>query len=643
MFDLFRSREKAVRYLLIGLLGMVAISMVITLIPGFGSNTGTNSTDTGTIADVCGKKISSQDASAQFQRIMASQTGANSDMLAAYFPQFIESMIEQRAMVCEADRMGLTATDDEVLVGLQQTAPQLFQNGTVDKAQLEQAFNQQGQTLNDGIEGIRDAWTMKKLNDSTLQGVVVTPQEVEAEYRKKYERAKIQYIAFPPGKFNDVKPTEKELQDYFAVNHAKYSMPEKYSYQVVLFDQDKIEQSLQISDAQLRQAYSSSMDNFRMPERIRARHILIRTEGKSDAEKKALLAKAEGILKQLQGGADFAETAKKVSEDTGTKDKGGDLDFFVKGQMVPEFDKMAFGLPVKQISPVVTTQFGYHIIQVTDKQPARVQPFEEVKEGLLTELKKQQVVDKMQTSGDQARAALAKDPDGAQAIAKQFGADLITVPDAGAASPIPGLGVSPEIDQTLAGLQNKGVSQVLTLPGNRLAVVVLNNKTPARPALLNEVEAQVKTAYAMDEGQKIAHAKAVEAATRIKGGEALDVVAKSLKLDAVTSTNFSRNDSVEGIGPAVYFEEAFSKPVGTVLGPTMISGKDIVSKVLERTEADMGAFAVEREQVLLSIKQKKAKDRNDLLMDSIMTKMSGDGRVKVYRDAIQRLVASYRR
>src|SRR5262249_47593680 len=158
----------------------------------------------------------------------------------------------------------------------------------------------------------------------------------------------------------------------------------------------------------------------------------------TDAEKKTQLAKAEGILKQLQGGADFAELAKKESDDPGSKEKGGDLDFIVKGQTVPEFEKMAFSLPVKQISPIVTTQFGYHIIQVLNKQPARIQPFEEVKTGLLADLRKQQVVDKMQSTGDQMRAALAKDPSAAEQIAKQFNAQLVTVPEGGAGAPIPG-------------------------------------------------------------------------------------------------------------------------------------------------------------------------------------------------------------
>jgi hypothetical protein len=253
------------------------------------------------------------------------------------------------------------------------------------------------------------------------------------------------------------------------------------------------------------------------------------------------------------------------------------------------------------------------------------------------------VTDKIQNSGDQMRAALAKDPGSAAAIAKEYGADLVEVPEGGPNQPIPGLGVSTEIDQTLAGLQDKGVSQLLTLPGNRLVAVVLNHRTPARPAILDEVMDKVKSAYIIDQSQKVAHEKSIEAAERLKKGEDPQAVAKSYKLEATTSTEFSRNDSVEGLGPAVYVEEAFSKPAGTVLGPIMIQGKDVVYKVLDRTEANMAAFPAERDQLLFAIKQKKAKDRYDLLMDSIMAKLTDEGKVKVHADAIQKLVASYRR
>jgi hypothetical protein len=249
----------------------------------------------------------------------------------------------------------------------------------------------------------------------------------------------------------------------------------------------------------------------------------------------------------------------------------------------------------------------------------------------------------MQSSGDQMHAAMVKDPTGAPAVAKQYGAELVDVPSGGPGEPIPGLGVAPEVDTTLRGLANNGVSELLTLPGNRLVVIVLNHKTPPRPALLDEVTDRVRSSYIADQTQKIAHEKAIEAADRMKKGEDPEAVAKSMKLEATTSTDFSRSDSVEGLGPAVYVEEAFSKPAGTVLGPSMIQGKDIVYKIIGRTEANMANFPAEREQLVFAIKQRRAKDQYDLLMDSILTKLTEEGKVKVHRDAIQKLVGSFRR
>ena len=224
-----------------------------------------------------------------------------------------------------------------------------------------------------------------------------------------------------------------------------------------MLDQEKVAATINVTDEQLRAAYSSALDNFRMPERVHARHILLKTEGKSDAEKKALKAKAEDLLKQLKNGADFAELAKKNSED-GTAEQGGDLGWFVRNQMVPEFDSVAFTLKPKELSGVVTSQFGYHIIQVLEKDPAKLKPFEEVKDELAKEVRAQSVTDKMQMLGDQMHADLVKSPKSAADVAKKYGADVITMPSASAGEAIPGLGVNPEIDSSLASMKPDEVS-----------------------------------------------------------------------------------------------------------------------------------------------------------------------------------------
>ena len=639
MFDLFRSPDKLKKYFLGGLLTVVALSMVTYLIPNY--NYGTTTTNP-VLAKIGGTELTAVEAQQMFQKYSAGRIPP--ELMEIYLPQFIDQMISQRAALYEANRLGITATDDEALSSLVANYPQFFPNGSLaSKDQFEAALAQQGLTLQDVVDDAKSQVIMRKLQAAVLGSVVVTPKDIEDEFRKKHERARLEYVAFPAAKFRDqAKPSDDDVKKYYDANKAAFAQPPKRSFQVLVLDQEKVAATINVTDDQLRAAYSSSLDNFRMPERVHARHILLKTEGKSDAEKKALMAKAEDLLKQLKNGADFAELAKKNSQD-GTAEQGGDLGWFVRNQMVPEFDSVAFSLKPKELSGVVTTQFGYHIIQVIEKDPAKIKPFEEVKDDLAKEVRAQSVTDKMQTLGDQMHADLVKTPQDAAGVAKKYGAEVITVPSAAAGEAIPTLGVNPEIDSSLASMKPNEVSPVLVLTNNRLALVVLNSLTPGRPAEFNEVQAQIRDKLTNDKAAQLASEKAREAADRVKKGEDLNKVAKSLQLDVTNSNMFGRTDTVEGLGPASSLDEAFTLPVGGVLGPLAVQGREVVAKVVEKSEADLTALPVERDSILSDLKQKKFQDRSSLLMDGILAQLTADGKVTVNQKEIQNLVASLRR
>jgi len=638
MFDLFRSPDKVKKYFLGGLLTLVALSMVTYLIPNY--NYGTTTTNP-VLAKVGGTEITALEAQQMFQKYSAGRIPP--ELMEIYLPQFVEQMISQRAALYEANRLGITATDDEALASLVANYPQFFPNGSLaSKDQFEAALAQQGLTLQDVVDDAKNQVIMRKLQAAVLGSVVVTPKEIEDEFRKKHERARIEYIAFPAAKFRDqAKVSDEDVRKYYDSNKASFMQPEKRSFQVLVLDQDKVASTINVTDEQLRAAYSSSLDNFRMPERVHARHILLKTDGKSDAEKKAILAKAEDLLKQLKNGADFAELAKKNSQD-GTAEQGGDLGWFVRNQMVPEFDSVAFSLKPKELSGIVTTQFGYHIIQVIEKDPAKLKPFEDVKDDLAKEVRAQSVTDKMQMLGDEMHADLVKAPKSAAEVAKKYGAEMITVPSATSGEAIPTLGVNPEIDSALATMKPNEVSPVLVLNNNRMAVLVLNGVTPGRPSEFNEVQAQIRDRLINDKATQIAADRAKEAADRAKKGEELGKIAKSMQLDVSTSNMFGRTDSIEGLGPAASFEDAFTAPRGAVLGPLPIQGRNVVAKVTEKSEADLTALPVERDTILSDLKQKKFQDRSALLMDGILSKLTSDGKVVVNQKEIQNLVASLR-
>jgi peptidyl-prolyl cis-trans isomerase D len=372
------------------------------------------------------------------------------------------------------------------------------------------------------------------------------------------------------------------------------------------------------------------------------RQILIKTLDKSDAEKKQLLAKADDVLKQLNSGGDFAALAKKYSDDTGSAEKGGDLGWLQRGQAVPQLDQVIFSMKPGQVSNVITTDYGYDIAQVLEHEQARVKPFDEAKAAIADDLRKQAVSDKMETLGDQLHAALEKSPGSAADIAKQLGAQLITVNNATPGSAIPSLGVSPEIDGALNGLTKNGVSQLLTLPANRLVVAVLLDQIAPTQSTFEQAGSKVRDGYVGVQSVEVAKKKADEAAAMIRGGEDLAKVAKAMKLDVTTSTDFTRNDSVEGLGTAALVPDAFTKPVGNVVGPVQVSGRQVIYKILDQTRIDPAKVpADERDKILSDLKQAKAQQDMMLFMDSVVNQLKADGKVKVYNNVIQQFAASF--
>ena len=268
-----------------------------------------------------------------------------------------------------------------------------------------------------------------RLREVAIEGTIVTPLEIEQAYRKKNEKIKIEYVKIPNDKYRaEAQPTGEEMQSFFKANNARYQTPETKNLAILIADPAKMEQAATPTDADLRRMYSQNLDSFRTPERVKVRHILLKTEGKPASEEPKIKAQAEDLLKQIRGGADFAALAKKNSEDTGSAANGGEYPGWVtRGQTVPEFEKAAFSLKPGQTSDLVKTQYGYHIIQVLQHEDARLRPFEEAKSELAVQWKKQSVNDAMNKISDTAQAALQKDPAHPEKVAADLNMQLVRV------------------------------------------------------------------------------------------------------------------------------------------------------------------------------------------------------------------------
>ncbi len=341
MFDLFRSRDKAVRILLGGLLLLVAFSMLTYLVPNY--NNGSSSGSDLVIAEIGKDTITL----AETQRLIQATIRARQlpvDILPTYIPQMVDQMVTERAMAMEAERLGLQVSDAEMAEAIRQMVPSLFPDGKfVGKEAYAAMLAQQNMTIEQFESDLKREVMVTRLRDIAMEGTIVTQAEIEAAFRKKNEKIKIEFVRLTADKYKaESQPTAQELQDFYKANSARYMAPEKKNLTVLVADQAKLEAAVNPTDADLQRMYSQNQEAFRTPERVKARHILLKTTGKPASEEAAIKAKGESLLKQIKGGADFAKLAKENSED-GSAANGGDLgDWITHGQMVPEFDKAIF-------------------------------------------------------------------------------------------------------------------------------------------------------------------------------------------------------------------------------------------------------------------------------------------------------------
>ena len=643
MFEFFRSRDKSVRYLLTALLAMVALSMVTYLIPGGPGGGGGNNPGDQKVAEVCGETITTREVIVGIQNATRNKQFPP-EMIQNYIPELINQMITERALACQSGKMGFHISDEDLAENIRTMLPNLFQGGQANTADYERFLSQNGLTIPEFESNVRKQMLLTRLRNVTLEGVIVTPQEVEAEYRRRKESAKVEYFAFNEDKFRaQVNVSGEEVQSYFGKNRLLFKQPERRSFDLLVLDQDKVAATYQVSDADLQNAYSSQKERFRTPERLRIRHILLKTTDKKPDEVTKIETKMKDLLKQIKGGADFGDLAKKNSDDTGSAVKGGELDWVTRGQTVKNFESTAFALKPNELSDVIKTEYGFHILQLLEKQDARLRPFDEVKAQLLEERKKNGVVEKLQASADQLRTALTKTPADAAQLAQKFGASYYQVKDAGAGDPLQEIGLNKEMSDAVTALQKGGVTSVVAAPGNKLAVAVLTGITPTRPSELAEAEGQIRGNLIGEKARQLAQDKSKELQNQIAtaGGD-LKKLAALVGADVKTTPDFQRDGAVEGVGSATYLADAFTKPIGTIIGPVTVMGQTVVAKVAGQIPADLGLLGAEREGIVQALKSRKARSRQDLFEDGLVSELTRQGKVKIDKDMITRIRKDFR-
>ena len=618
-------------------LTLICLSMVITLIPGlYSGSAGANSPDS--VASVGGQDITVVEVQRQLNQVSHGQS-IPPMLKGLYAKQILDQMVFQRALELEAQRLGIRVTPEEETERIKQIVPTAFAGDTwlKDRYALE-IQRRAGMSVEDFETFLRNQMLLDKFRAIVTDGISVTPVEIEQEFRRRNEKAQIEYAVVKPAELAaTIHPTDAELNAYYQKNASRYQVPEKRSARYALLDLAKLRARTRVDDAALRAYYNSHIEEYKVQNRAHVEHILLKTIGKTDAEVAEIRAKAQDVLNKAKKGANFEDLAKKFSEDDATKPKGGDLGWIVEGQTVPEFQQTAFSLPKGSISDLVKTQYGFHIIKVLDRETAHIKPLEEVRDAILPILLDEKVrQDGNDISNQMAAAVRQSNRQPLEELAKKFNLALGEAPPATASDPIGELGSTPDLHQTLSQLRPGELSSPLQVPQG-FVILTVKDIQPAHQGTLAEAHDRVLADYQQDQSAELARTKANELAKVAQAGTSFDKAAKSLGLAVKTSEPFSRTGTIPDLGSGRQVEAAFGMPVGQVSPAAQVGGNWLVYRVVGHQPVNPAEFTAQAEQIRQQSLQSKQSAAFDAFRTALQDRLKKEGKLVINADAMKRL------
>ena len=293
--------------------------------------------------------------------------------------RILQGLIEEEAALAEAEKLGIKASDQEVVARIR-SLPAFQENGQfMGEARYRQVLRVSRIPLRPDQfeEQVRRGIVMEKLQGALTDWITVSDKEVDEEFRRRNEKVKLAVVNFPADKYRAATPaSDAEISTWFESHKNDYKIPEKRKIKFALINTQAMRDRQQISAQDVQKYYTEHQDEFSTPEQVRASHILFKIEGKDEAE---VRKQAEEVLARAKKGEDFAKLANQYTDEEIGKTRGGDLDFFGRGQMAKEFEDASFALKPGQISDIVKTQFGLHIIKLTERRAAATKSLDEVK------------------------------------------------------------------------------------------------------------------------------------------------------------------------------------------------------------------------------------------------------------------------
>ncbi|SOB58539.1 Peptidylprolyl isomerase [Pseudodesulfovibrio profundus] len=563
--------------------------IIIVFVFAFGMS-GLDTSNDPVLATVNDRIITRAEFEDAFQRAAEGLRKANPNVTSAQLqdPQFkqlvLNELINSRLLLEEAERLGISASDEEVFAAI--TRQSIFWNAEdkFDRNIYQAALRSIRMTPAQFEANFRNEYIAGKVKDMVRSTGNATEEQTRELYNWVGEEVTIDYIETSPRQFVDaIDVTDEEIRQFYTENESRFMVPEQASIRYLTFTPKALATYQEVTDEEIKAYYDANADNLVQREEVNARHILVMTKD-SDTEsvQKEARNKIDRIYKKAKAGEDFAELAKTYSEGPSASN-GGALGWFGRGAMVPEFEEAAFATPKGEVSEPIKTQFGWHIIYVDDRKDPESKSLEYVKDQIAQAIAEEKAAEVISDMLDQSMDRLVSGMD-LEAIADELGLLAVTSRPMPESSLPQAFGMTPEAAQVIMAIPAGEAHQTpLAIDGGYMLLEKVED-IPAAPMELDQVKQVIINAITTEKATEKAKAAADEILAKLSSPEGAKELADRIK----TSEQFSRQGVVPGLGRNVKLAKAVFDSDGTTWlseSYVMPSGSIIVAKLHERIAA----------------------------------------------------------
>lgn len=461
----------------------------------------------------------------------------------------LERLVRERVLAQAADKFKLTTSDARLARDLQENptiAALRLPDGKLDMERYRQLAASQGLTPEGFEASVRQDLSVRQVEAGVIRTGFSAAGVADVSLNAFFEKREVQIASFAPAEFaSKVSPTETELDAFYKANQAIFQAPEQASIEYVVLDLESVKKSIAISEADLKSYYDQNAARLSGNEERRASHILINAaKGAPAADRQKARARADELLQAVRKSPDsFAEVAKKNSQDAGSAANGGDLDFFARGAMVKPFENAAFAMKKGDISEVVESDFGYHIIKLTDVKTPKQRSFQELRTGIEADLKAQQAQAKFAETAEAFTNGVYEQADSLKPVADKLKLEIKTAANL-MRKPAPGATGALANEKFLTAIfgpdaiEKKRNTEAIETAPNQLTAGRITQYTPARTLPFADVRSVVHDRVVAARAAELAKKEGMEKLAAWKAAPASAVMPAALVVSRDQSQNF---------------------------------------------------------------------------------------------------------